>query len=196
MNDLSVAGIDAHMTRVAHQITRLRIGKAAHVVTLASVRRGGVRKGNAEVLIHTHNKPGTIRTVCQAGAAIHIGIADELHSVIDNCISEIAAARCGSRRRCRSCFRLLLCFLSVLLCLFFLGFFLIGSVFCNFLFCLLSRLFCRFFRFFFFCQSRFLFLFGLCFYKIRAKGNVFGRYITLTFLDVHLNPSVQFFHNG
>lgn len=57
MHDLSVAGVDSHMTRVADNITGLRILKTVYSRAYVSVRRRRMRQIHAEVLIYAHDKP-------------------------------------------------------------------------------------------------------------------------------------------
>ena len=78
VHDLSAARINSHMARIADDIAGLRVFQTVHSRAHTSVRRRRVGQIYAEVLIHAHNKSGTVRTVCQTGAAVHIGITHKL----------------------------------------------------------------------------------------------------------------------
>ena len=150
-----------------------------------------MRERNSEILIHTHNKPGTVRSICQTGTAIDIWISYKLHRIIHNRIPKIASAtgRYRCRRRCRRFIRRRI----IVLCR--CCFFFFRSVFCNFLFCLLSRFLRSLLCLFFFLQSCFFLFPGFCFYKICTKRYKFRGYISVAFFNIHFDPAIQLFYH-
>ena len=79
MDKLSVTCVDSYMTGITYDVAGLRILNTINGCTHISVRSGRMRQAYAEVIINTHNETGTVRTVCQAGTAVYIGIPHKLH---------------------------------------------------------------------------------------------------------------------
>lgn len=86
MNQSIIPGINSNMAAVAHNITRLDIIHAYRIAD-ASKRARGVRQADSERCIYAHDKTGAVRTICQAAAAIHIGISNKLAGIIHDCLS-------------------------------------------------------------------------------------------------------------
>ena len=128
-----------------------------------------MRQVYAKILVHAHDKPGAVRTVGQAGAAVHVGITHELSRKLYHI---------GSGAACRVRISLAA----------FLNFTAGCRIFGSFLF---SRSLRRLSRLFLLGQSGLLLGYRLGLHKLRGKGNVIQRNITVTFLDVYLNPAVQ-----
>ena len=86
MNQGIIPCVNSDMAAVAHNITGLDIVHA-YRITDTSKRTRGVRQADSERCVYAHDKTGAVRTVCQAAAAIHIGISDKLAGIIHDRLS-------------------------------------------------------------------------------------------------------------
>ena len=78
MNNLTIAGIDTHVTRIADNIAGLRILQAVYGCAHTSVRRRRMRQAHTKVFVNAHHETRAVRTIGQAGAAVHIRITHKL----------------------------------------------------------------------------------------------------------------------
>ena len=100
-----ISRIYPYMSAVADNIAGTDIGEA-YLISRAALRRGVARQTDAERRINTHDNPGTVRTVCQAGPAVHIRISDKLFRIIHHglsvggtCMGRPAAGTAGTSSR-------------------------------------------------------------------------------------------------
>lgn len=63
MHDLTVARVNSHMTGITDDITGLCVFQTIHRRTHTSVCRRRMGQVYAKVLVHAHNKPGTVCTI-------------------------------------------------------------------------------------------------------------------------------------
>ena len=168
MYDLSVSDVKSYMTGIAYQISGLCIWKSVNCSTDTSVCRWRMRKADTEVRIYTHDKSGTVSSVCKTGTAIHIRITDKLLCKLRYCRSDGTAL--GSIAFSRLHFTGWLLGCSAACCLS-----------CCFLFCI------------FLGKTCFLFCLGFCLYKLCGKRYIISGNVTFAFLDIYLNPTVFFF---
>ena len=89
MYDLIVADVERHMSGVTYNIAGLCICKASYIISYRAVCGRRMRERNSEILVYAHDKSGAIRTVCQAGSAVHIRVTYKLQCIISNCLSYI-----------------------------------------------------------------------------------------------------------
>ena len=90
MHDVASSDIDADVSVIADQITRLRLG-VGNLFSRAPLCIGGTGQIVAKVLIYLIGKAGAVRAVGKAGAAVYIGISDELTAVTGNLLSKVTA---------------------------------------------------------------------------------------------------------
>ena len=87
MNDRSVSAVDGYMARVTDQIARFCVGKGGNHSAVASLRNIGTAERISEMRIYTLRKTGAVRSVGQAGAAVHIRVPKELGCIGNNVLS-------------------------------------------------------------------------------------------------------------
>ena len=92
MHYLPVSDVNCHMAGITYNISRLCIGiiNSAPRIPLGI---GSPRNRITKITEYPISKPGTIRTVCQARPAAHIGIPHELTGIIGNLLPRCAPAR-------------------------------------------------------------------------------------------------------
>ena len=92
MDNLAVSYINCHMSRIADNISRLRL-RIAYFLSNASLRSRISRKTVAKRLVDRLRKAGTIRPFCETRTSRHIGIAHKSTGVICHFFSFGASAR-------------------------------------------------------------------------------------------------------
>ena len=63
VHDRAITDIDADMTAVAYDTTRLR-GWKTYLIAAASKCTRGMRKSDSKCGVHAHDKTGAVRTIC------------------------------------------------------------------------------------------------------------------------------------
>jgi len=90
MYDLTIADVNSYMPGITDNITRLCLCQTVHLISYKSVPVRGMRQVHTKVFINTHDKTGTVCSICQAGTAIYIRISHELKCKIHHCLSYTA----------------------------------------------------------------------------------------------------------
>ena len=110
VDDFSVSYVNSHMIDVAsagieQKVTRLD-GRHGNLFSLRCLISGASSCGNAKMRKDRLGKTRAVRAVCQAGAAIHIRVAQKLLGISHDCGSgrryncRGASRTCNRRRNC------------------------------------------------------------------------------------------------